>query len=177
LHPSADQVHIWETRVDDGIRHIVEHFKDGFAYLRNARFDYLAWNEQFGRFQRLDPSAPSVQRNALWKLFTDDDARATYPAWEDYGRRLVAAFRAEYAEYVGDNDFEELIESLISASRAFAQLWGSLDVLSPAQWVVTGPFDMRDPETGKVRPLKFNSVHLTLPEYPGQTIAFGILAV
>lgn len=175
VRPSADQPHIWEMQVDDGIRYIVEHFKDGFAYLRNSRFDYLAWNEKFGRFHKLEKSAPGLERNALWKLFTDKDARTLFPRWDDYANRLVAAFRAEYAEYVGDRDFEGLIESLRTASPEFWRLWTHLDVLSPAQWVVVGPFDMRDPETGKVATLKFDSLHLSLPEYPGQTLAFGVI--
>ncbi len=175
VRPSADQPHIWEMKVDDGIRYIVEHFKDGFAYLRNARFDWLTWNEKFGSFQKLDRGATGLERNALWKLFVDKNAHALYPNWEDYARRLVAAFRAEYAEYVGDRDFESLIESLSAASREFKSLWTNLDVLSPAQWVVTGPFDMRDPHTKKVAPLSFDSLHLALPEFPGQVVVFGIV--
>lgn len=174
VRPNADQLHTWEMEVDDGIRYLVERFNDGFAYLRNARFDWLAWNERFGRLQRLDQTKPGLERNALWKLFTDKDARAMYPNWDGYAPRLVAAFRAEYAEYVGDRDFEGLIESLRSASPEFTKLWTHLDVLSPAQWVVTGPFDMRDPESGNALNLKFDSLHLALPEYPGQVVVFGI---
>jgi len=174
VRPSADQPHIWEMKVDDGIRYLVEHFKDGFAYLRNARFDYLAWNERFGRFQRLDDSKPGLERNALWKLFVDTNAHTLFPRWEDYAQRLAAAFRAEYAEHVGDRDFEGLIDALHEASPEFWNLWTSLDVLSPAHWTVVGPFDMRDPDTGEVRQLRFDSLHLTLPEFPGQTLVFGV---
>jgi transcriptional regulator with XRE-family HTH domain len=174
VRPSADQPHIWEMQVDDGVRYLVEHFKDGFAYLRNSRFDYLAWNDRFGRFQRLDKSKPGLERNALWRLFVEKDARTLFPRWDDYARRLAAAFRAEYAEYVGDRDFEALIDSLHKASPEFWNLWTGLDVLSPAQWTVVGPFDMRDPDTGEVRTLLFDSLHLTLPEYPGQTLVFGV---
>jgi transcriptional regulator with XRE-family HTH domain len=175
VRPGADQPHSWEMQVDEGVRYIVEHFKDGFAYLRSPRFDYLAWNEKFGRFQKLDASAPGLERNMLWKVFVDKAARALFPHWEDYASRLVAAFRAEYAEHVGDRDFEALIESLRTASPEFWRLWTSLDVLSPAQWVVVGPFDMRDPDTGKVIPLKFDSLHLTLPENLGQVVVFGVV--
>ena len=175
VRPNWDQPHMWEMKVDPGIRYIVEHFKDGFAYVRNARFDYLAWNEKFGRFQALDPNSPALERNALWKLFGDKSARTMFPNWDDYARRLVAAFRAEYAEYVGDRDFEELIDSLRAVSPEFTRLWIHLDVLSPAQWRVVGPFDMRDPQTGQVQPLKFESMHLTAPEFPGQAVVFGIL--
>lgn len=175
VRPGADQPHSWEMQVDDGVCHIVEQFKAGFAYVRNSRFDYLAWNKKFGRFQKLDQSATGLERNMLWKLFADKEARALFPHWEDYARRLVAAFRAEYAEHVGDRDFEELIDSLRSASPEFWRLWTSLDVLSPAQWVVVGPFDMRDPDTGKVQPLKFDALHLTMPEHLGQVVVFGIV--
>jgi transcriptional regulator with XRE-family HTH domain len=166
--------HMWEMQVDPGVRFIVENFKDGFAYLRNTRFDWLAWNEKFGRFQKLDPNAPALERNMLWRLFTDKNSRVLYPRWQDYAGRLVAAFRAEYAEHVGDPDFETLIESLREAGSEFTRLWTDLDVLTPAQWVVIGPFDMCDPQTGQVLTLKFDSLHLSLPEYPGQTVVFGI---
>lgn len=174
VRPSVDQPHIWEMKVDDGVRYLVEQFKDGFAYLRNSRFDYLAWNELFGRFQGLDESKPGIERNALWKLFVDKNAKARFPEWEDYAHRLAAAFRAEYAEHVGDRDFEELIDSLHNASPEFSNMWTSLDVLSPKQWRVVGPFDIRDPDTGEVRRLMFDAVHLTLPEFPGRTLVFGV---
>ena len=38
-----------------------------------------------------------------------------------------------------------------------------------------GPFDMRDPDSGEVRSLMFDSMHLTLPEHAGQVLAFRIL--
>ncbi|MBV8282000.1 MAG: helix-turn-helix domain-containing protein, partial [Candidatus Eremiobacteraeota bacterium] len=101
IKPAPAQPHIWEMKGDAGVRYIVEHFQDGFAYLRNPRFDWLAWNERFGRFQKLDHNAPAIERNMLWRLFTDKNSRVLYPQWEDYATRLVAAFRAEYAEYVG----------------------------------------------------------------------------
>jgi transcriptional regulator with XRE-family HTH domain len=172
---TAEQPHSWEMQVDEGVRYIVEQFKDGFAYVRNSRFDYLVWNKKFGRFQKLDHNAPGLERNMLWKLFTDKAARAVFPRWEDYARRLVAAFRAEYAEHVGDRDFEALIDALRSASPEFVSLWTSLDVLSPAQWVVVGPFDMCDPDSGRVQRLKFDSLHLTMPEHLGQVVVFGIV--
>ena len=175
VRPSTEQPHSWEMRVDDGLRDLVERFDRGFAYVRNSRFDLLAWNEKFGRFQKLNPKAPALERNMLWRLFTDKYSRELYPRWSDYARRLAAAFRAEYAEYVGDRDFEELISSLRKASPEFTKLWDELDVLSPAQWVVVGPFDMRDPASGEVTALKFDSLHLALPEYPGQAVAFGIV--
>jgi hypothetical protein len=175
VRPHTDQPHVWEMEVDEGVRHLVERFQDGYAYLRNSRFDYLAWNDRFGKAQKLHHTAPGLERNALLKLFTDKDARTMFPRWEDYARRLVAAFRAEYAEYVGDRDFEGLITSLRAASKDFTRLWTDLDVLSPAQWTVIGPFDMRDPQSGEVLPLKYDSLHLTLPEYPGQTLVFGVL--
>ena len=174
LRPNWDQPHIWEMNVDPGVRYMVESFSAGFAYLRNSRFDYLAWNEKFGKFERLDKNAPALERNALWKHFADVNAPAIIEEWEDYARRLVAAFRAEYAEYVGDRDFEELIKTLCAASPKFTDLWTHRDVLSPAHWVVkVSP--MRDPETGKTLPLKYDSLHMTLPEYPGQTLVFGIV--
>ncbi|MBV8172758.1 MAG: helix-turn-helix domain-containing protein [Candidatus Eremiobacteraeota bacterium] len=175
VKPGAEQPHIWEMKGDESVRYIVEHFKDGFAYLRNSRFDWLAWNERFGRYQNLDPKAPAIERNMLWRLFTDKNSRTLYPHWKEYAARLVAAFRAEYAEHVGDRDFEGLIESLTKASPEFSRLWTDFEVLSPAQWVVVGPFDMRDPQTGEVAKLKFDSLNLMLPEHPGQIVVFGVL--
>jgi len=174
VRPHVDQPHIWEVKVDDGLRHLVEHYRDGFAYLRNARYDYLAWNEKFAKFQGVDASMSGLERNALWQHFTRKASRAAFTSWEDYGRQLVAAFRAEYADYVGDRDFEDLIEALQKASPDFTRLWTHQDVLSPAQWVLNVA-PMRDPETGKIQRLKYDSLHLTVPEHPGLVVVFAIV--
>ena len=175
VRPRAEQPHIWEMQVDKGVRYLVEHFKDGFAYLRNRRYDFLAWNEKLGRFLKLDRNASELERNALWKLFADKDSRAIYASWDDYAHALVAAFRAEYADYIGDPDFEGLIEALHAASPEFTRLWTHFHVLTPSQWVIKEA-PMRDPDTGEVVPLSFDSLHFTVSDYPEQVVVFGIVA-
>ena len=174
VRPAAKQPYLRDVGVDEAARYLVERFDEGFAYLRNARFDWLAWNERFGRLQRLERHADGLERNALWRLFVDTRMRALVPSFDEYARRLVAAFRAEYAQYVGDRDFEDLIDALGSASWEFAALWAEHGVLSPAQWLAVGPIDLRDPDTGRVEPLKFDPLHMTLPHAPGQTTVYCI---
>lgn len=174
VRPSTRRRPADSAHVDVATRYVVERFSDGYAYLRNARFDWLAWNERFGRLQRLDERATGMDRNALWRLFMHENMRTLVPSWDEYARRLVAAFRAEYAQYVGDPQFEQLIEALGCASSEFAALWAGGDVLAPSQWVSVGPMDMRDPDTREVQPLKFDPLHLAPRESPGQITVFAI---
>jgi transcriptional regulator with XRE-family HTH domain len=98
------------------------------AYVVNARWDAVAWNEAacrvFTDFAALSPR----DRNLLWFMFMHPLARQLYIDWEGAARHILAFFRASTGRYVGETWFTALIAELSCASPAFAAWWPRNDV-------------------------------------------------
>ena len=97
------------------------------------RYDFLAYNRAaaalFGELERVPPA----KRNQLWLVFMHPAWRALYPDWELSARRLLARFRASYAEQVGDPAFEALVQKLLAASPEFREWWPRHEVLGSGE--------------------------------------------
>ncbi len=110
-------------RVSPTVRRMIESLGPSPAYLLGSRWDYLAWNRAarvvFGDFGAL----PRGARNHIWQTFTNPAWRELLTDWEPASRRLVAKLRADSARHLGDPTFEQLIESLRSASPEFCKAW------------------------------------------------------
>jgi len=93
------------------------------AYVTGRRWDILAWNRAaaavFGDYRRLEGDA----RNVMHLLFADPAHRAILTDWPSVSAVALAMFRADYARYRGDPDFERLIAKLNAASPEFRALW------------------------------------------------------
>jgi transcriptional regulator with XRE-family HTH domain len=117
-------------RVSPTIRRMIEGLGPSPAYLLGSRWDYLAWNRAasavFGDFGELPPG----ERNHIWQLFTNGAWRELVSDWEQASRRLVAKLRADSARHLGDPAFEQLIQSLRSASPEFCKAWKRHEVES-----------------------------------------------
>jgi PAS domain-containing protein len=112
------------------LREIVEGLEPNPAYLIGPRTDVLVWNAA-ARLMLGEPSrAPDGVQNLLWWMFTDPSRRG--PSWEDTARNTLARFRAAHARRYGDPAFRGLIEALLAASPAFAELWPRHEVLTPS---------------------------------------------
>ena len=87
------------------------------------RWDYLAWNRAscavFGDLG----SVPRAARNHLWLMFMDPQRRELLTDWDRSHELMVAKFRADSAQHIGDPSFDELIESLRQASPEFCKAW------------------------------------------------------
>jgi len=68
------------------------------------------------------------QRNLLRFVFLDPAARRLIPDWEDRARRLLAEFRADYAQTFRDARVRGLAEELKSRSPLFAAAWNEQGV-------------------------------------------------
>lgn len=69
-------------------------------------------------------------RSVVYRFFTDDDARAVYPA-EDHvsiGRDFTAGARVAYARDGAGSRAAQLVEDLLQRSAEFADLWKRHDV-------------------------------------------------
>jgi transcriptional regulator with XRE-family HTH domain len=149
--------------VSPTLRRLVENVGPGPAYLLGRRWDYLAWNKSFERVFSWEPGPEPLSRNHVWQWFMDPARRTLCSGdWGASARLLVAKFRGDIAQNIGNPAFEELISALESASPEFRKLWkrhevaGSGDGHKELNHPVVGPlaFDhavFRHGETGDMR--------------------------
>jgi PAS domain-containing protein len=159
----------WRTPVSDAVRALVERFEDGYAFVTGPRWDILACNARFGELAGFRGDAAGLRRNVLWSMFEDPRAKRTYPNWTVLARCMVATFRVDYADYVGDEGFTGLIETLSAKSADFRAMWDEVGVLSPMRWNVGA---IREPSTGRVA--EYETVNLRIPGSPAQMLVFYV---
>jgi transcriptional regulator with XRE-family HTH domain len=98
------------------------------AYIRNSRFDVLAWNDantrMFGDFALV----PEKERNIIRRMFARPHYRRTMPNWEQDARGLVASFRLNYGQANGAEEFSSFVAEMIAASPDFARIWAEHEV-------------------------------------------------
>jgi transcriptional regulator with XRE-family HTH domain len=93
------------------------------AYATRRNLDLLAWNRAaravFLDFDRVPPA----ERNLLRLTFASAELRRRLPDWEDGARRLLGAFRAEWARHPGAPGFAEVIRELQTTDPRFRRWW------------------------------------------------------
>jgi transcriptional regulator with XRE-family HTH domain len=93
------------------------------AYVKNLRWDVLAWNRassiMFGDYARI----PESHRNALWLVFRSLEYRQFMVNWADDARDLMARFRSDLGQLGGDARAAALIDDLRTTSREFREWW------------------------------------------------------
>lgn len=113
------------------LRRILQSLTTQPAYVLGRRWDILAWNRGatavFGDYATLTGDA----RNIMHFLFLNPAHRELLVDWERLAPIALAMFRADYARYVGNPDFERLIQHLCAQSREFRRWWSDHRVLPP----------------------------------------------
>lgn len=91
-------------------------------YLLNHRRDILAWNKPatalICNFDDVEPE----NRNIAWLLFTDSRFRSLYREWDDTARSIVSVLRYAEGNHPADQELQQLIVRLTTASSAFRRL-------------------------------------------------------
>jgi transcriptional regulator with XRE-family HTH domain len=92
------------------------------AYGLDRLWNACSWNEAAARLFHgwLDGDC---QRNLLRYVFLEPSARALIPAWEDRARRLLAEFRADFAQTFRDARVTAFVDTLRAESALFAEAW------------------------------------------------------
>lgn len=108
---------------------------DSPAYLRNGRFDVLAWNaantRMFGDFAAI----PEAERNIVRRMFARAYYRRTMPNWEADARGIVAKFRVNYGAAGGAPEFSSLVAELMELSPDFRRIWADHEVTNVGEGV------------------------------------------
>ena len=105
------------------------------ACVMNERYDLLGWNEAYAVLWPGVVGAQPGERNILWLNFTYPDCCHPYVTRHDQLARLVAQFRSNYGQHVGEPAWTGFISSLQAVSPQFARLWEEHDVASPVTYL------------------------------------------
>jgi transcriptional regulator with XRE-family HTH domain len=146
--------------VPDALVRLIDSMQPAPAYVLGPRWEYLAWNRaQSLLYPMIEQLAPD-DRNLLWVVFAEPQARALIVDWPEQARRIMAEFRAGTAGLRTDPKVVALVERLRAASPEFAEWWAQLDV---AQFQ-TRVRRYHHPRAGE---LAFEYQQLTPSEWPG----------
>ncbi len=102
------------------------------ALVMTHRWDVVAWNLLVTRIFRDYSRRPPDDRNLLRILLTSPEYRQDPEEYEATARRVLARFRVDYSQAVGDPAFEALITELHASCEAFRRLWPSPEVTTVA---------------------------------------------
>jgi transcriptional regulator with XRE-family HTH domain len=120
------------TEISPGLRSLLHGLPDTPAYVVDAKYDVLAWNDLAVYFIGDLSVYPQADRNMIRWMFRPP---AAGDPWSDedsvrFARSTVADLRASYARYPRDRGVRELVTEMLALSPAFAQLWAAHEVES-----------------------------------------------
>ena len=135
------------------------------AYLKGRRWDVLAANRTArALFTDWSARAPG-DRNLVWWMFTDPEARKVYVHWEKEASDMLGRFRAAAGRRPDDPDFTELIERLHLASPEVRSWWPRYEVRP----VGGGTKHLHHPALGDVA---FRHTVLQVADHPEQMLVY-----
>lgn len=109
--------------VDQALQQVLDALGVYPAYVVNAHWEVIAWNEAARQVFLDFATLAGRERNLLWLLFTHPALRHLYEDWESVAQRMVALFRVSTARSVGDPWFLKLVEKLCQHSPEFRVWW------------------------------------------------------
>ncbi|PZR96702.1 MAG: transcriptional regulator [Candidatus Chloroheliales bacterium] len=114
--------------VDLAVKQILDSLEIYPAYVTNARWDVVAWNQAACRIFADFTTLSTRDRNLLWFMFKHPLARQLYVDWEATAQQTLALFRASTGRYISETWFTELVVTLSCASPEFAAWWSHNEV-------------------------------------------------
>jgi transcriptional regulator with XRE-family HTH domain len=156
--------------ITPGIRHLLDGMPHTPAYVVDAAYNILAWNQLATCF---------IGNPALWQAAGREDRNMirwtfrrspTDVAWTDehfvrFTRATVADLRANYARYPGDPEIESVVSEMLALSPEFAEMWSVYEV------EVRGPM-LKRVEHPQAGPLEFECQMLHIAETGQRLIAY-----
>jgi len=151
--------------ITPGIRHLLDSMPATPAYVVDAAYNVLAWNQVATHF--IGNLARHADRNMIrWTFRRPPD----HVIWDDehflrFTRATVADLRAAYARYPGDPEIRSLVTEMLALSAEFARMWAAHEV------EVRGPMLKRvdHPQAG---PLEFECQVLHIAETGQRLIVY-----
>jgi transcriptional regulator with XRE-family HTH domain len=115
------------------LQRMLDYHAPGPAYLLGMRWDIVGWNAAacaaFPMMAHFDePPRSEFDRNLVYLMFTNQQARRVIVSWEEHAQRILKHFRVDYAQHKEAADFEGLIQALMHQSPEFAEWWSCPDI-------------------------------------------------
>jgi transcriptional regulator with XRE-family HTH domain len=150
--------------ITPGLRHLLDGMPGTPAYVVDAAYYVLAWNDLATYF--IGHYSGDDDRNMIrWSFL-----RANASVWSDedfvnFSRSTVADLRASYARYPGDPGIDALVTEMLALSPRFAQMWAAHEV------EVRGPM-LKHVHHPLVGPLEFECQVLHVADTGQRVIAY-----
>jgi transcriptional regulator with XRE-family HTH domain len=150
--------------ITPGLRHLLDGMPGTPAYVVDAAYYVLAWNDLAPYF--IGHYSGDDDRNMIrWSFL-----RANATVWSDedfvnFTRSTVADLRASYARYPGDPGIDALVTEMLVLSPRFAQMWAAHEV------EVRGPM-LKHVNHPLVGPLEFECQVLHVADTGQRVIAY-----
>jgi transcriptional regulator with XRE-family HTH domain len=164
ITPAADEQDRAET-VSPVVSAMIGRLDPFPAYLKGRRWDMLAANRSARALFTDWQARPPGDRNQIWWMFTDPDARKVYVHWEKEAADMLGRFRAAAARRLDDPDFTDLIDRLHQASPEVRSWWPRYDVKP----VGGGTKHLHHPDLGDVA---FQHTVLQVADQPDQMLVY-----
>jgi transcriptional regulator with XRE-family HTH domain len=151
--------------ISPGIRHLLDSMPATPAYVVDAAYNILAWNQLATHF--IGNLAGHADRNMIrWTFrWSPDDLMWTDEQFVNFTRATVADLRAGYARYPGDPEIERLVTEMLALSPLFAEMWAAHEVEVRAPMLK----HVNHPQAG---PLEFECQVLHIAETGQRLIAY-----
>ena len=151
--------------ITPGIRTLLDGMPATPAYVVDAAYNVLAWNQLATHF--IGNLAGHADRNMIRWTFcrSSGDSIWTDEHFLRFTRATVADLRAGYARYPGDPEIESVVTELLALSPRFAEMWAAHEV------EVRGPMFKHVDYPG-VGPLEFECQVLHIAETGQRLITY-----
>jgi transcriptional regulator with XRE-family HTH domain len=116
--------------VPEAVRTLIAGMTETPAYVMDAKYDVLAWNDAATWFIGDMADRPPEERNVIRWMFTAPDAGVHWDEEQTvaFARSSVADLRAAAARYPGDRGVQDLVAELLACSPRFAAMWADHEV-------------------------------------------------
>jgi hypothetical protein len=100
------------------------------AYVLDAKYDILAWNDMLAALFGDMSSFPQRERNVIRWIFSMPNLAEHLrdPEKGLFARGSVADLRAAYARYPDDRGIRDLVAEMLALSKEFAEIWAEHEV-------------------------------------------------
>jgi transcriptional regulator with XRE-family HTH domain len=116
--------------VPQGILQLLEGLDTTPAYVLDAKYDILAWNQMLTALYGDMSQVPRRERNVIRWIFSMPDLREHLCDEEKslFARGSVADLRAAAARYPDDRGIRDLVAEMLALSPEFAEIWAEHEV-------------------------------------------------
>ncbi|MFX3616488.1 MAG: helix-turn-helix transcriptional regulator [Sporolactobacillus sp.] len=137
------------------------------AYITDKRWNMVAWNqttlEVFGNYD----SMSRLERNTVWRAFTDPSMRELLDDWSGHAKRRVSQLRLAYGQSSDEVELGAFIRQLQERSPLFKEWWNDQTICGTPE----GKKLVHHPVVGDIR---LNYISFQSEELPGATVTIHI---